>query len=857
MSGFFISYLYQDLNGQLFFLNLRRIISILLLFFCILAKAQQPVSGIVLNAATKKPLSFATLHLSNDKTVIVDVDGKFIIENTSDLSHFTVSYTGFEPEKIQLEANKKFYPVSLQPKTLELDELVVGKNPALEIVANTILYKDVNNPHKKLNSFQFKTYNKLIITANPDSINGKIDSVFAYEKIGSRLLKIDSSSFKFKKIIQKQHLYQTEKVSEFRFNQKQGTKETVLATRMAGFKQPIYEYISLKLQSFTDYDNRIQLFENKYVSPVSKEGLTVYNFKILDTVFIGNRKAFMIHFKHKKKSKKVKLEGVIYIDKENFAIAKTIYRIKSVLDISATNYYNYYKEENVWFPEKQSLKITKGNNKGDIKIFGETIKFEDQEDEDVLNFGKKKKEASDFVYILSESKNSEIEFNAPVSIKHQYVGVEVKEEAISRNEHYWVPYRKDSLDLRSIETYSALDSLVTKERYEQKIQLGRKVINGFFPVGPVDIDLRYLIKYNNYEGFRFGAGGITNDKFSKTFRIEGYGAYGLKDEAFKYSLGSAIRVGKFSNSWVGGSYTDDIREIASTAFEVDRRKFRLYDPRPLNLTTFYNHQTWKGYIETRLIPKTESIWVLSHSYIEPKFGYLFDNGSEVLSSFNITTATASLQWNPFSVYMQTPNGRIETEKRFPKFTLQFTQTLSDILDNDVSFGKMDFRAEYEKKYLDGQKTSLLFQGGFAYGNAPITHLFSISPNSLDKDAILQRLNISGKNSFETMRFNEFFSDEYAAFHFKHALRKIKIAGKIKPIPVLVSRIAWGNMQQKERHAGIEFKTLENGYFESGLELNSIYKGLGFSGFYRYGHYQFPRFEDNISVKFTFVLDLGF
>ncbi len=108
-----------------------------------------------------------------------------------------------------------------------------------------------------------------------------------------------------------------------------------------------------------------------------------------------------------------------------------------------------------------------------------------------------------------------------------------------------------------------------------------------------------------------------------------------------------------------------------------------------------------------------------------------------------------------------------------------------------------------------------------------------------------------------MRFNEFFSDEYAAFHFKHAFRKIKLFNQIKPIPVLVTRMAWGTMQQKDKHAGVVFNTLEDGYFESGLELNSIYKGLGLSGFYRYGHYQFQRLEDNISLKLTFVLDLGF
>jgi len=832
-----------------------RIFLFLFLTFSISGNAQHPVSGIVRNADTNKPLAFATIHLSNGKTIIVDVDGKFTIENTKDVDDFTVSYTGFQSETIILKSNQKFYSVKLTEKNQELNELIIGENPAVSIIKNTIIYKDINNPQKKLNSFQFKIYNKLIITANPDSISGKIDSVYTYAKVGTRFQKLDSSDFKFKKIIQKQHLYQTEKVSEIQFNQKQGLKETVLATRMAGFKQPIYEYIGLKLQSYSVYDDKIELFETKYPNPIANDALKYYNYKILDTVYLGNRKAFMIHFKHKNQNKKTKLEGILYIDKLSFAIAKSVYRFKGIIDISATNYFTYYREEDTWFPERNTFKIVKGNNKGDLKILGETIKFVSEEKEEEAR--PQKKSLSDYVYILSESKNFETEFNSPVKIKHPYIAIDINEDAISKNENYWTPFRKDSLDVRSISTYSTLDSLVTKEGYEEKIKIGRKVINGFVPLGMVDLDLRQLVKYNNFEGFRFGLGGVTNDNFSKKYRTSGYGAYGIKDTEFKYSLGQSARIGNFSSTWIGISFTDDLQEIGSTIFDIDRKRFRLYDTRPFNLTTFYSHKTWKAFIETKILPKTESIWQLTQTYINPKFNYNFLANDTYFSNYNLTMASVSVQWNPFSDYMQTPTGRIESEKRFPKFTFQLSKTLPGILRNDLDFGKFDFRTEIEKKYLDGQKTSFLFQAGIAFGDVPITHLYSISPNTQDKEAILQRLNITGKNSFETMRFNEFFSSEYVALHFKHGLRKMRLFNKVNPTMVLVTRVAFGDSKKQSNQSGFTYKTLNEGYFESGLEFNTIYKGIGLSGFYRYGAYGLPRFDDNISVKFSYVLDLGF
>jgi hypothetical protein len=223
----------------------------------------------------------------------------------------------------------------------------------------------------------------------------------------------------------------------------------------------------------------------------------------------------------------------------------------------------------------------------------------------------------------------------------------------------------------------------------------------------------------------------------------------------------------------------------------------------------------------------------------------------------MTTAMVSLKWSPFSDYMQTPTGRVEVEKRFPNFTFQLTKSITNGELNDFSFGKVDLKTEYEKKQLNGQKTSILVQGGYAFGDLPLTHLYSISPNNITKETIMQRITIAGKNSFETMFYNEFFSSEYLYFQIKHGFQRITLFKKVKPSFVFVTRMAWGNLNHAERHNGLDFKTLNQGYFESGVELNQIYKGLGLVGFYRYGPNGLPELEDNIAVKLSYILDLGF
>lgn len=829
-----------------------RLFCFLTLFFTLSIQAQFQISGIVTDS-NNKPLPFATITTSDNSNTITDVDGKFIFKTIAESGTFTVSYIGFQTKIIALLENKKFYTVSLSQKTDDLKEVIVSnENPALTIIKKVIANKNNNNPQKKLSSFEYKTYNKLIVTANPDSIDGRIDSSAVYKDFNKKKINIDSSDYKFKEIISRQHLFQTEKVSQYQFGNNK-LKETVLGTKIAGFKNPIYEVIAFNLQSISIYDNKYELFETKYENPISNTAPATYNYKLLDTVNIKGRETFMIYFKNKHKRKTSGLEGVLYIDSQNFAVAKAVMRIKGVLDISGIHEFDYVPNEKVWFQSNTTFKIVKGKNDDDIKILGGTIQFDGDVSED---FEPRKKAASDFTYLLSESNNFDIHYNTETPIKNPSLYIEIKDDASKKPEEFWNQYRKEALDQKSQKTYQLLDSLSVSRRIEKRLGLGRKIINGYIPIGPVDLDLKKIISYNNYEGFRLGLGGVTNDKFSKDFRIEGYTAYGTKDGVVKYNLGAGVLLDQNTNTWLNGSYTDDVREIASTVFAVDKRVFKIYDPRPINISTFYKYTSWKANVQTKIIPKTEAVVELARTYVEPKFDYLFNYNGQLYSSFIMTTAMVSIVWAPFSDFMQTPTGRTESDKRFPRFTFQYTQSLPNVLDNDFNFGKIDFKTEYEKKYLNGQKTSLLLQGGYAIGDVPLTHLYNTMPNNLTKETIIQRITFAGRNSFETMFFNEFFSSQYVFFQIKHGFERINIMKKVRPSLVLVTRMAWGNMEKPEQHVGPTYKTLDKGFFESGIELNKIYKGFGLGGFYRYGPNQLPEFDDNIAVKISYVLDLG-
>jgi hypothetical protein len=136
----------------------------------------------------------------------------------------------------------------------------------------------------------------------------------------------------------------------------------------------------------------------------------------------------------------------------------------------------------------------------------------------------------------------------------------------------------------------------------KKTEFLRQLGNGYYPTKYFNIDLRYLIKYNQYEGFRNGLGGITNENFSEKYRINGYVVYGFRDHVFKYSAGGGIRIAPKTQTWINFSYTDDLQETGSSAFLTDKRFFSFFEPRLLNIDLFNNHITKAIGIEHKFSP---------------------------------------------------------------------------------------------------------------------------------------------------------------------------------------------------------------------------------------------------------------
>jgi hypothetical protein len=118
-----------------------------------------------------------------------------------------------------------------------------------------------------------------------------------------------------------------------------------------------------------------------------------------------------------------------------------------------------------------------------------------------------------------------------------------------------------------------------------------------------------------------------------------------------------------------------------------------------------------------------------------------------------------------------------------------------------------------------------------------------------------------EQSFGTMRMNEFLSNRFIALFYKHDFGNLlfKPRGNFQPELAFVQNIGFGRLSAQEHHENILVRTMEKGYFESGLLINNLLKvqifkyGLGV--FYRYGPYGLSRPIDNFAFKMTLQFNM--
>ena len=760
---------------------------------------------------------------------VTDSNGNFTVPRG--INRVILFHQGYQERTLVLYG--KDIEIQLKPITVELGVSQITSN---DTEARNLIRQVIQNKRKNsienLKSYEYKSYSKFLLTASTDSM-----PYILFPK-NER----DSSYNDVRKLLDKSHLMLGERAMEHKFSSQYGNKNTVKASRISGTKMPMYEFVAMQPISPNFDDEKINFFFRQYTNPVSNTGLREYRFRITDEETWEEKKMIVVSFFPQKQiENQQQIKGYLWIDKESKALTRFYAENLSdknvaELEMDWTNYQNY------WFPKQQRFRMDGGG------ISYPTVKDTVLADGQVRLDTIKKKEKV-WLHLSTSFKGVESpkEFTAK-----EFKGYtnEIDLKSMDNPEVALEEFRDEPLTEMEKNTYVKIDSIGDKYKMDRNIRLLRVISSGGkYSIGKYDFDITKLFNYNNYEGFRLGLGGNTNYTFNDNFSLNGYAAYGFKDEKFKFGGGIDWFVNKPYSGKVFASYAQDVEPAGRNPMELQNNYISFLRSNLSNIynDNFYSYRRVKvGYQQDFL----QNITLLIGGVYNEKtaaFDYQYQDNrpNEKFLSFD---TEISLRWAPKDQNVRTPYGKVTISSGLPVFYLTLTQGWN-VFNADYTPTKMNF------SYLDNYSTFLgrtdfQFHTGIVFGDTPILNLFEGVGNAKSGEKIFKHFGVAGLNNFETMRPGEFYSDKYAMLNLSHKIAGFKFM-KREIFPEFIYRGLIGDLKNPEDHLNITFKTPHKYFHETGVEMNQLLYGMfGIGAYYRLGDYAYDSFDQNFFLKLT-------
>ncbi|WP_020526327.1 DUF5686 and carboxypeptidase-like regulatory domain-containing protein [Flexithrix dorotheae] len=856
------------------------------------------IKGKVIDAKTKEPLAFVNIVINEArKGTTTRIDGTFSYTSSLPIETIQFSYVGYDPVKIipdnysvqnpNVDFKNLTIRLNSQIKALKEVDILAGENPAHRIIRLAAKNKKKNNP-EKIKSFSYKSYNKFFVTGleESDSVpKVKRDSTVVAdsektkdneESFGINFDEDEEKESKKKRnnnskgkkgandeeeeepeenneeeemeldeFLEDKHLFLMESVTERKYLFPDRSKEMVLANRVSGLKNPMFTTMANSFQPFSFYDDQIKIMFKTYLNPISKGSFKKYYFTLEDSIYKDQDTVYVISFEPKNLNFEG-LKGFLYINTNGYAIQNVKAEAANKEQTFVIRIQQQYEllHGQFWFPQQLNTDM----------IIQDP---EAEENEGVKGVGRSY--LSDIRIEPEKNGKREIrgrDFNRDA--------IEFAPDANKRKDEYWAQYRVEPLQPKDLETYTFIDSIGKEAKLDRFMAGVSMLTSGKLPLGYLQLDLNRIVNFNLYEGLRLGGGLHTSKKLSNAFNLGGYFAYGTKDKAFKYGGDINFFLTKRNDLTFSLLYSNDVFESGGTSFYLDNNLLSSETYRSILIENMDKVERKEARLSFYTLKYLDVQVGFSQVNKKVTTSYQFLNtegGNEISSTpqneFNFTELKVGLKYSFREKYVQLLGNKISTGTKYPLVWLNLYKGFDGILEGEFDYTKLDFKVQKTFTFHRFGEPSFQVSGGYVIdGNLPYTDLFNIRGSYTSSDWF----QLEAVNSFQTMQMNEFLSDKYIALFYTHKLFKATIKRrKSEPEFYLTSAAGFGELSNQEQHLNYPFKTMEKGFYESGLIIKDIYRiafaGLGVGGFYRYGPYGFDSFSDNLAIKLSLTFKL--
>ena len=731
-------------------MNLKLLIPLFFLGICS-AFAQTKVSGYVFDEFNE-PVSFATIIFQGStQGTITDENGKFYLESNETWNALSVSFIGYETLNIPLDKkvnyNLKFI---LKEEAAQLDAVVIvsGKqskknNPAIDLLRKIWTNKR-SNGLKQFKQYEYDKYEKIEFDLNT------IDSALIKSKLfrGMEFVfeKVDTSSVTGKTYLP---IFINEAVSKvFGNNVINRTKEDLQGNKNSGFSnnQVIIDFVDDLYTDFNVYDNYLKFFDKSFVSPLSKTGINTYNYVLSDSTFIGDKWCYNIIYYPRRKNE--------LTFKGDFWVADTTYAIKEInLQASKSANINWVKE--IYIEQE-------------FEVLNDSL-FLVTRDYMLSDFAFNKKEKSRGVYgkrtTLYNNYKFDIEKDKKFYDKDVY---NYDSDVYNRGDEFWDDNRLEKLNKDEKGVYKMLDTLKTVKKFKRIYNLGSILASGYIEFNELPLDYGPVFStfgFNEVEGIRLRTGGRTYFGPNDLWRLEGFLAYGVKDDKFKYGISGKWLLDKKSRLIISGGNRRDVeqtgaslttstdvlgRSLASSSVVGTGANDKLTS---INLTSLaIEAEPWQNVI-FRLGGNYRTLESAS-----PTFSLDYNTPTGVASEIKQYETNVSVSYFPGRKMTGFGVERRIANDYFARLFAQVTRGDKNILNSDFDYTKVQL--SYTQPWQMGGFGRLFttIEAGKTFGEVPLG-LLSVIPGNQTYFSIY--------NTFSQLDFYEFVSDTYASFHFEH------------------------------------------------------------------------------------------
>ena len=794
------------------------------------------ISGKVFDAETKEPLPFVPVLIKGTTVgATSDFDGNFSITTSKLGDSLIASYVSYK--KLSRPIKRGVTQVVNMPMVIEgvsLMEVVVkpGENPAHRIIRNVIANKYRNN-RRRLDAYEYEAYNKVEFDLN--RIPKEMREKKVFKPIQFVFDNVDSLNSGEKPSLP---IFITESLSDFYFRTNPDRKKEVIkASKVTGIENTsVTSVMGDMYQNINIYDNNIIIFGKDFVSPISDNGFFYYKYYLEDSVFIGNTRCYQIRFKSKR-PQELCFSGNMWISDTTWAVKRLEMSIPKDANINFINAANVVQEfvqvDSTWMLSRDRLVIDFAMNQKQVGIYGrkttsyKNIKVNQPKNEKFYEFGDK---------------------------------IVVEDSAMKKSDEFWQTARHDSLSVREQKIYHMIDTIKTLPIYKTWVDVFTLFVSGYrtfnnFEVGPYF----NLLSYNRIEGPRVRFGGRTSSKFSRWYELQGYVAYGFKDEKFKYSLGFKTFISKKPHrQLVGMTYKSDYEILGQSqnGFSQDNLFASLFRTSPLtNLTRVDQTYAWyeREWIEgltskVTLVGRTITP-LLANSY---KY-YQKDGSIGVKENIRNTEVRLNVRFAHKEKFISGDFSRISLGTKWPIIQVNYAKSLQNAFRGEYDYQKVVLNVNDRVRLISllGY-TDYTLEAGKIFGRLPYPLMELHGGNETY---------VYDYMAYNMMKYYEFASDQYASIgvfhHFEGLfLNKVPLLKKLKWREVVTCKALWGSVEEKNKRTIIFPNTLSalgnEPYVEVSAGVENIFKVFRIDALWR-STYLRPRAIDNFGVKMGFQL----